>query len=119
MRDIQITLAQSILNKANSKEDFTTVLKQNEGRYIVAQKNLYLGSNPSICYDLLTRISNCINSNDFSSIGGWTDLDTNTYWLDANQHYNNFTLAIETAKHLGEIAIYDTIDNKVIITNDH
>ena len=29
MRNIQITLAQTILNKANSKQEFTTILKQN------------------------------------------------------------------------------------------
>ena len=119
MRNIQITLAQTILNKANSKQEFTTILKQNSGRYVVANKNLYLGTNPSIRYDLIKRISDTINNNQHCSIGGWIDSDTGNYWLDANIHYDNFTLAIETAKHLGELAIYDTIDNKVIITNEH
>jgi hypothetical protein len=119
MRDIKITLAQTILNKANSKQEFTTVLNDNAGRYVVAHKNLYLGSNPSNRFDLIERISDTVDNNEHHSIGGWIDQDTGNYWLDANIHYNNFTLAIETARHLGEIAIYDTIDNKVIITNDH
>ena len=117
MRHIQTTIAQNILNKANSKQDFTTILKANEGRYIVSNKNIYLGSNPSICSDLIIRITDIVDGNQYSSIGGWTDLDTGNYWLDANMHYNNFKLAIETAKHLGELAIYDSLKERVINVN--
>mgnify|MGYP003641741394 FL=1 len=113
----QTTIAQNILNKANGKQDFTTILKANEGRYIVSNKNIYLGSNPSICSDLIIRITDIVDGNQYSSIGGWTDLDTGNYWLDANMHYNNFKLAIETAKHLGELAIYDSLKERVINVN--
>ena len=45
------------------------------------------------------------------------DPETNIYYLDANMHFNNLNECISNAKGLGELAIYDTIENKVIYIN--
>ena len=112
-----ITIAQNILNKANSKNDFTVILKKNKGRYIVAQYNIYLGKNPSICSDLIIKISDTLEKNIYDSIGGWLDSEKGNYWLDANIHFDNLNDCISTAKSSGELAIYDTLENEVIYIN--
>jgi len=117
MINLSITITQQINNKANARRDFTTYLSKSKDRYILAVKNLYTGKNPSICFDLISRISETIEKNIYDSIGGWMDPKTNIYYLDANMHFNNLSECISNAKGLGEIAIYDTIDNKVIYIN--
>ena len=117
MINLSITITQQINNKANARRDFTTYLNKSKDRYILAVKNIYTGANPSICFDLISKISDSIEKNIYDSIGGWMDPETNIYYLDANMHFNNLNECISNAKGLGEIAIYDTIENKVIYIN--
>ncbi len=117
MINLSITITQQINNKANARRDFTTYLSKSKSRYILSVKNLYIGKNPSTCFDLITRISDTINKNTYDSIGGWMDTKTYIYYLDANMHFDNLSECISNAKGLGELAIYDTIDNKVIYIN--
>jgi hypothetical protein len=113
MKAIKTSLIQQITNKANSKEEFTTNLNNSKSRYVVSQFNIYTGTNPSICFDLILRVEKIVTSGFFCSIGGWIN-DKNTYFLDANLHFDNLNYAIESGKKTGQIAIYDQLENKVI-----
>mgnify|MGYP003674860913 FL=1 len=117
MINLSITITQQVNNKANAKRDFTTYLSKSKDRYILAVKNLYTGKNPSTCFDLISRISDTIDKNIYDSVGGWMDTKTDIYYLDANMHFDSLNECISNAKGLGELAIYDTIDNKVIYIN--
>lgn len=114
MINLSITITQQINNKANARRDFTTYLSKSNSRYILSVKNLYTGKNPSICFDLISRISDTVEKNIYDSIGGWIDTKTNIYYLDANIHFDSLRECISNAKSYGELAIYDTVDNKVI-----
>jgi len=117
MINLSITVTQQINNKANAKRDFTTYLSKSKDRYILSVKNIYTGTNPSICFDLISRIGDTIDKNIYDSVGGWIDPETNIYYLDANMHFNSLSECISNAKGLGELAIYDTLENKVIYIN--
>ena len=110
-------MAQAILNKANCKNDFTTNLTQNTGRYIVGITSLYQGLNPSLDFSLIQRICGTLDEPAFDSIGGWLDKD-GQYYLDANFHFDELTTAMSTARVTKQIAIFDTQGNKVIKTED-
>ena len=60
MRAIKTSLIQQIVNKANSKNEFTTNLNNSKSRYIVSQFNIYTGTNPSICFDLILRVEKIV-----------------------------------------------------------
>lgn len=111
-----ITKAQNITNKAHSKQEFTTYLTNSKSRYIVSKHNIFIGKNFAKCYDILLRVSKVIDSGFYDSIGGWNFEDT--YFLDANLHFDNLELAIQSAENSGQIAIYDTLENKSIYIND-
>ena len=113
MRNIIISPEQQIVNKVNSKEEFTYNLTDNYNRYIVSIKNLYTGKNPSLQFDLMTKIQDSINSNNFDSLGTWKDKD-NLFYLDANIHLTNFKIAVMTAKEYKQLAIYDNLKKIVI-----
>ena len=113
----KINTVQKIVNKANGKNNFTYKLKECDKRYIVSVKNIYLGFNPSLCYDLNLKLKDIINDNIFDSIGGWNDFgnDKNKpYYLDANVHFYNLDDAITIAKKYKQIAIFDKLQNKTI-----
>jgi len=114
MRAQKLEIQQIITNKANNKQDFTFCLKNKDKRYIVGIKNIYKGANPSLKCSLISDISNVLKNYTFDSIGGWMDKNTNVYYLDANMHYNDKIEALKVAKKIGEIAIFDTLKNKVI-----
>ena len=72
MINLSITITQQVNNKANARRDFTTYLNKSKDRYILAVKNIYTGANPSICFDLISKISDTVNKNAYDSIvGGW------------------------------------------------
>ena len=48
MINLSITVTQQINNKANARRDFTTYLSKSKDRYILAVKNIYTGTNPSL-----------------------------------------------------------------------
>ena len=111
-----ITKAQNITNKAHSKQEFTTYLTNSKSRYIVSKHSIFIGKNFAKCHDILLRVSKVIDSGFYDSIGGWNF--EGTYFLDANLHFDNLELALQSAKNSGEIAIYDTLENKSIYIND-
>ena len=117
----EITTAQKIVNNANYKQNFTINIsneKSVENRYIVSCYNLYTGKNPSLDFELLTKISDTIKNTDmFDSIGGWLDPENNTYSLDCNFHYNTLEKAIKWAKVNKQTAIFDKTENKLIYLN--
>ena len=115
MIDIILTQTQVINNKANARQDFTSYLNKNKGRYIVSVKNLYTGTNPSTCFDLITRITETVEKNTYDSIGGWMDPETTVYFLDANIHFDSLSLCIANAELYGELAIYDSLNDEVIM----
>jgi len=109
-----ITIAQNITNKAHAKKDFTTYLTKLKGRYIVSVKNIFTGKNFVNCHDMIIRVSNILDSGHYDSIGGWNFKDT--YFVDANLHFDSLDLAIQSAKNNKQIAIFDTKENKTIYT---
>lgn len=118
MKPIKITQVQKIINLCNTKIDFTFELNKNDAPYIVSVKSLYCGKNPSLDFELNLKISDAINktkiiSKYYDSIGGWTD-EKNNFCVDANVHFYNKTLAIDTAKVFNQKAIFDKKNNKVI-----
>ena len=110
------TISQNITNKAHAKKDFTTYLNNSEGRYIVSMKNIFTGKNFANCHDMIIRVSKIVNSKFYDSIGGWNF--EGTYFVDANLHFENLDLAIQSAKNRNEIAIFDTKENKTIYINN-
>ena len=123
MKNNKPNLVQRIINKSNNKTDFTIDLKPETARYVVSVKNIYYGNNPSLKYDLNKDINEAINrtyaiSKYYDSIGGWTD-EKNNYCLDANVHFHNLHLALETAKILKQKAIFDKVNKEVILVNNN
>lgn len=117
MKDIKIPLFQIITNKANSLTDFTFNLK-NENRYIVSYKNIFTGKNPSLDFNLAKKVSNMLETENCSSIGGWLDDDTNLYYLDCNKHFFYLKDAITFAKLNNQISIFDTYKKEVLYTKN-
>ena len=119
----EIKLSQQIINNANYKQDFTiNIGKENtvNSRYVVSCYNFYLGSNPSLDFDLLTSVEDiCENCNlMFDSIGGWLDKETNLYSLDANMHFNDINFALKFANVNKQLAIFDKETKQVIYLNN-
>ena len=115
MREQTLTLNQIILNKANSKEDFTYIIdKEATGRYVVATESLYKGANPSIDRKLRLKISEAlIHPVEYDSIGGWMSPE-GEYYLDANWHLEDLDKALYIGEVFKQLAIYDTLEDKVI-----
>ena len=113
MRATKITLTQQILNKVNSKQEFTHKLTDNNNRYIVSIKNLYTGTNPSLYFNMIIDIQDIINSNSYDSIGTWISSD-GLFYVDCNIHITNLKIALMTAKAFNQMAIYDSLKNEVI-----
>ena len=120
MRAIQLTLQQAILNKANNMTNFTYYLNESskKKRYIVSIKEIYKGINPSLNFNLLTKINEAIILNNFDSIGGWYNKEANIYCLDANIHLNDIIKAKILAAANLQVAIYDDFEKKLIYIND-
>jgi len=122
----EIKLSQQIINNANYKQDFTVNIgKENtvNNRYIVSCYSLYLGSNPSLDFDLLSKVSIicdiCENCNSmYNSIGGWLNKETNLYSLDANIHFEDLDIALKFAKVNKQSAIFDKETKQVIYLNN-
>ncbi len=120
MRPIRTTLSQTILNKLNNKIDFTHYLKESskKKRYIVSIKEIYKGTNPSLDFELRIRLSETINTNAFDSVGGWYNKETNLYCVDANLHFDDIVKAQILGAANKQIAIFDSVENKVIYLNN-
>tara|TARA_R110002110_G_scaffold413002_1_gene639846 strand:+ start:575 stop:919 length:345 start_codon:yes stop_codon:yes gene_type:complete len=109
---------QRLINKVNAKQNFTYNLTNNRNRYIVSIENVYNGSNPSIKFDLITKVSKIIETTNFDSLGGWFDVDDKTYCLDLNIHLSDLTTALKLAKVNKQTAIFDSKKNLVIYLNN-
>tara|TARA_R110002074_G_scaffold133536_1_gene277269 strand:- start:1504 stop:1848 length:345 start_codon:yes stop_codon:yes gene_type:complete len=109
---------QRLINKINAKQNFTYNLTNNRNRYIVSIENIYNGSNPSIKFDLITKVSKIIETTNFDSLGGWFDVDDKTYCLDLNIHLSDLTTALKLAKVNKQTAIFDSKKNLVIYLNN-
>ena len=108
---------QLILNNAEHKQDFTINLSQSKSRYVVSIKNLYRGTNPSLDFELRSKISKIADSNQFDSIGGWNNIDGD-YFVDANLHLDKLEFAMHTAINNEQICIFDNVDKKLIFVNN-
>ena len=117
----EITLAQKIVNNANYKNDFTIEISEDDsvnGRYIVSCYNIYTGNNPSLDFELLTKISDTIKFTEmFDSCGGWLEPYSGKYYLDCNMHFDNLDFALKFAKVNNQTAIFDKTENTVIYLN--
>jgi len=115
MKEQTLTLTQIILNKANSKEDFTHIIdKEATGRYVVATESLYKGTNPSIDLKLRLKISEAlIHPVEYDSIGGWMSPE-GEYYLDANWHLEDLDKALGVGEIFKQEAIYDRLEKEVI-----
>ena len=114
----EINTTKKIINNANYKIDFTiNIGKENSinNRYIVSCFNLYKGKNPSLEFNLYTKVNDIIkNTNMFDSIGGWFNVETNSYFLDCNMPFDNIDFALKFAKVNDQVAIYDKLEKRVI-----
>jgi hypothetical protein len=119
MRAINIPLFQTITNKANQRLDFTYNLRDNlNRRYIVSYKNIFTGKNPSLEFDLSKKISDILETENCCSIGGWTDKNTNLYYLDCNKHFFYLKDALNFARLTNQIAIFDSHKKQVLNLKD-
>ena len=109
---------QRLINKINAKQNFTYNLTNNRQRYIVSIKSVYNGLNPSIEFDLITKVSNILETNNFDSLGGWFNVENENYCLDLNIHLSDLTTALKLAKVNQQTAIFDSKKNLVIYLNN-
>ena len=121
MRPSNIKISQIILNKFNSKEEFTfyltdETLETDQNNYIVSVENIALAKNPSLAFDALTKIQTILDTHDglYESIGCYFDTKNQVYSLDANVHFYSLALAKIVGKEFNQLAIYD-IKNKTVI----
>ena len=117
MRNKDLNKVQLILNNASYKQDFTINLSESKSRYVVSIKNLYRGTNPSLDFELRSKISKIASSGQFDSIGGFTNIDGD-YFVDANLHLDKLEFAMHTAIKNQQICIFDNIDEKLIFVNN-
>tara|TARA_R110002073_G_scaffold222691_3_gene382883 strand:- start:1165 stop:1548 length:384 start_codon:yes stop_codon:yes gene_type:complete len=124
MLENNLTLAQSIYNRANSRENFTSPLNSafHKGRYVVGCTEVFVGKNPSICPAWRMKLTEVLEErmgtgtfySFYDSIGGWKDEKTGVYYVSANLHFHGREIALRQAKANGQIAIYDQEEGKVI-----
>jgi len=119
MRTNEITIEQNIINVINAKNDFTYPLSTK--RYIVGIKELHKSNNPSLKYkniykDVYATVKEIRTNNENTTIGGWYNEDDGFYYVDRGISIDNLKEAIKTAKKYNQLAIYDSLDKKVIDT---
>ena len=100
-------------------EDFSHRTKDGENkRFIYANKNLYIGTNPKIRALEILKTLNEIKQDKlkgFEGVGGWKDKKTGIYYADFYKSTDSKQEAIKEAKKLKELAIYDSKQQKEII----
>jgi len=121
MRVIEISERQMLINKINNKTDFTHFINANtDKRYIVGCLNLYTGKNPSTDWlDSGYWVRETLERKKYDTIGGWLDTETGIYYVDASMLYLTLSTAMNTACMLGEKAIYDWQDQKVLYVKEY
>ena len=121
MKEQTLTLAQSVVNKINSKLDFTQRLpdsRSEDQNWVVSTSSILICKNPSLEFDLLSKITKALESDPFiyNSIGGWLDPETGLYHVDLNSHFYSEESAKEIAKTHGQKSYYNLATNKVYPT---
>tara|TARA_R110002049_G_scaffold130091_1_gene288238 strand:- start:83 stop:454 length:372 start_codon:yes stop_codon:yes gene_type:complete len=119
MKNKKISLGQSLINKINSKESFTYLSNDNNGRYIVGVETLHKSKNPSLNYkDIYSDFYNMnnafFNDNNISGVGGWLNKDTGMYYVDYINTYDDIFDALNKARQNNEVAIWDNVEQKEI-----
>lgn len=108
---------QELLNRCNSKVDFTYNLNNSKSRYIVGIESILTSTNPSLNFTLRTKLLPYIEDVSFDTIGGWNDPKTGLFHIDAGVKVSDLATALKTAKQHKQTAIYDTENNVVITVN--
>ena len=122
MKEQTLTLAQSIVNKINSKLDFTQKLPDcsfpTSSNWVVSTQPILISKNPSLEFDLLSKISKAIEVDTlvYNSIGGWLDPETFEYHVDLNSHFYSEENAKVIAKLNNQKSYYNLSTNKVYPT---
>jgi hypothetical protein len=110
MRVTETPTYQKVYNRIVSKEDFTYHFQKSSGRYVVASKNLYTGTNPSVEFNLYHDVALAVKKGEqqaYDSIGGWLDESTGIYYVDLNVHLMDLKIAYMLAEELNQKSIYD------------
>jgi hypothetical protein len=115
MRAQIITPLQTVVNKCNSKVDFTYNLNDSKSQYIVGIESIASSKNPSLEVDLRSKLAPYIDDVSFDTIGGWMDHDTDLFHMDAGIKVSDLATALKMAKVNKQKAIYDT-KNGIVIT---
>jgi len=97
MRELKISTAQVIVNKCNSLADFRHKVTENESYYVVNARTLYKGVNPSLDFDLLTKVTDALKTKSFDSISLRKD-DKGIFIVEAAMHFKNLDFALVVAK---------------------
>ena len=108
----ELTTQQDLANKVNSRKEFTHYLVDSPERYVVGLKNLFEGTNPSLEGSALRMAEIALDSNA-DAFGGWLSED-GIYYVDLSTTTNNLYTALNQAKERGELAIWDSLENRVI-----
>jgi len=126
MRSIDISRIQQIVNKCNSRKDFTFNLSKEpveNFNYIVSVKNICKTVNPSLEFDLNKKIKDVLertsylNEPYYDSIGMWKEEDI--YHIDANVHVHDIDSAMRIVEMFpSTMAIYDIQNKKVLYVED-
>ena len=117
MREIKTSEAQTIVNKCNSKKEFTHKVTDNKNNYIVSFKSLYKGKNPSLDFKLLSKIEESIKLG-CDSIGLWYDKGEDVFCIDANLHIHSLDFALKVAKVKKQKAIYSIRNKRAIFLSN-
>lgn len=96
------------LQESYSKEGFTAYLEK-QGRYIVGLTHL---KNPK--EELLQAIVDSMPNVDNVTVGGWTDVETETTYIDVGLAFDNLETALNIGKSFAQLAIWDNVDFKEI-----
>ena len=114
MRKQTVRKEQELVNKINAKQDFTYNLTGSKRRYVVGVKNLFMGKNPSLQYNLIHNDIYNLENTKYDSVGGWLNSITGIYYVDYSIQVDDLFDALHLARQNGEIAIWDSVENKEI-----
>tara|TARA_R110002050_G_scaffold270396_1_gene413432 strand:- start:196 stop:546 length:351 start_codon:yes stop_codon:yes gene_type:complete len=114
MKKLKITKLQNLVNRVNSKIDFTYNLDPSleQKNYVVSIKNIYTGKNPSLFFNMNIELKKAIDSKIFDSIGLWNN--KGRIYVDANVHFYSLDIALAIARKYNQISIFDINNNKII-----
>lgn len=117
MKTIALSLEQSLINKINGRKSFAYSGNKSY-RYLVPMKNLFVGSNPSLCYDEIyediDREVKAVDSTDSYTLSGWYDKPNKVYYVDLMRGFNFLDTALWFANGVNQGYVLDTETDKLI-----